>query len=348
MKTAVVLFNLGGPDSLNAVRPFLYNLFSDKAIIGAPTPIRQLIAHIISQRRSNTAKEIYEHLGGKSPILEQTELQSLALKKRLESESPEDEIEIFISMRYWKPFVEETIINVEKFNPQQIVLLPLYPQFSTTTTGSAFNSWWKSTKGSILEHIPTVTICSYPSNKGLISAQTDLIREAIQTNRLSDYRLLLSAHGLPKKIIQQGDPYQKQVEKTASAIVEGLGIEKLDWCICYQSRVGPLEWIGPATEDEIKKAGKDKKNVMIVPIAFISEHSETLVELDIEYLKLAKDCGVEEYHRVPTVGTHEDFISGLANLVGGAVSAIRNNKLRNKIGPKNVRIRCPSCDCISI
>ncbi len=134
-----------------------------------------------------------------------------------------------------------------------------------------------------------------------------------------DYRLLLSAHGLPKRIIAKGDPYQAQVEQTARAIVDGLGIEGLDWVVCYQSRVGPLAWIGPATDAEIRRAGVEGKGVMIAPIAFVSEHSETLVELDIEYAHLAASCGVADYRRVPTVGTHPAFIAGLAQLVQQAM-----------------------------
>ncbi|MBE03665.1 MAG: ferrochelatase [Gammaproteobacteria bacterium] len=348
MKTAVVLFNLGGPDSLEAVKPFLYNLFRDKAIIGAPTPIRQLIARLISDRRAPTARDIYTQMGGKSPILEETELQVKALSKKVNSLLPSEEFKLFISMRYWKPFIEDVIPKIEDYSPEQIILLPLYPQYSTTTTGSSFNSWWKAIKGTTLDNTPSITVCSYPINKGLISAQVDLIKKTIESVNVKSYRLILSAHGLPKKVIKRGDPYQIHVEKTAESIVKGLKIKNLDWCVSYQSRVGPLEWIGPSTDDEIKKAGREEKSLIIAPIAFVSEHSETLVELDIEYLQLAKKHGVPEYLRVPAVGTHESFISGLGNLVVETFTALKNNDFKTKLGPRGVKIVCPACNCISI
>ena len=311
-KTAIVLFNLGGPDSPAAIRPFLFNLFNDPAILRLPQPMRWLLAQLISRRRAKTAEEIYAHMGGRSPILPQTEAQAQALGVEL---GPEHRV--FIAMRYWRPFADETARQVLAWNPDRIVLLPLYPQFSTTTTASSLQDWRRAAAAIGLDR-PTASIGCYPAEPGFIAAQVALIRQELPKLAGQDFRLLFSAHGLPKKIVTAGDPYQRQVELSAAATVAALGLEGLDWGICYQSRVGPLEWIGPATDAEIRRAGQDGKAILLVPLAFVSEHSETLVELDIEYAELAHDSGVPAYIRVPTVGVQPTFIQGLAGLVRAA------------------------------
>ena len=205
--------------------------------------------------------------------------------------------------------------------PERIVLLPLYPQYSTTTVGSMMRIWEKAARARKLD-IPVTALCCYPTDPGFVGAVKDLLADALDagTHAPTDVRILFSAHGLPKQIVAGGDPYQSQVERTAAAVMESLG-EDRDWLCCYQSRVGPLEWIGPSTDDEIERAGADGKAVIIVPIAFVSEHSETLVELDIEYRALADKAGVAEYIRVPTVGADPKFIAGLADLVRGNIAA---------------------------
>jgi ferrochelatase len=311
-RIAVVLFNLGGPDNLKAVQPFLFNLFFDPAIINLPLPFRWLLAKYISKRRAPIAQEIYEHLGGKSPILNLTKNQSNALQLALKDEG---DVRCFIAMRYWHPMTLETAGDVKKFAPDEIILLPLYPQFSTATTGSSFQEWHKVSNIKNL-CVNTKALCCYPTDVGWIDAQVDLILEKMKEVKNCDkLRILFSAHGLPKKIIDAGDPYKEQVERTAIAIAEKLDNKSIDWIVCYQSKVGRLEWIGPSLDDEINRASVDGVGVLIVPIAFVSEHSETLVELDIEYKDMAEKQGVLEYHRVPAVGTHPDFISGLAGLV---------------------------------
>ena len=309
MKLAVVLFNLGGPDAPEAVEPFLTNLFSDPAIIQLPAIFRLPLARLIAKRRGPIAREIYSKIGGRSPILEETEAQARALEAALNPH----EARAFIAMRCWKPFADEAARTVKAWAPEHIVLLPLYPQFSTTTTASSLADWHKIARRAGIE-TPTTQICCYPSEEGFISALADLIGQS-WAQRKSDisYRLLLSAHGLPERIVAKGDPYRWQVEQSAAALVKRLGIS--DWTICYQSRVGPLKWIEPATDAEIRRAGREGKGVVIAPLAFVSEHSETLVELDIEYAKLARESGVPHYLRVPTVGTHPAFIGGLARLV---------------------------------
>jgi ferrochelatase len=318
MKLAVVLFNLGGPDSPEAVEPFLRNLFGDKAILVMPWLLRKPLAWFIARGRAPVAREIYAKIGGRSPIVEETQAQARALERVLAAQG--HEARAFIAMRYWKPFSDEAARDVQAWNPDRIVLLPLYPQFSTTTTDSSLKDWSQAAKSKGLTQ-PTSQICCYPTDGGFIAAQASLISAAMGKRRRGvDYRLLLSAHGLPKSIVDAGDPYQWQVEKTAAAIVERLEVS-VDWAVGYQSRVGRLEWIGPSTDAEIHRAGAEGKGLIVAPIAFVSEHSETLVELDIEYGHLARKSGVMDYIRVPAVGTQPSFIEGLARLVLGAAQS---------------------------
>jgi protoporphyrin/coproporphyrin ferrochelatase len=313
VRLAVVLFNLGGPDSPEAVEPFLRNLFADPAVLPLPGLARKPLARWIAKRRAPIAREIYRKIGGRSPILEETQAQAVALEAVLASRRIE--AKVFIAMRAWKPFAAEVAAAIQAWRPDRIVLLPLYPQFSTTTTASSLRDW-KAAARQVGLTAPHSRVCCYPWHDGFIAAEAALIGQTLAGRKPGvDYRLLLSAHGLPKRTISKGDPYQWQVEKTAVAIVDRLGMESLDWRLCYQSRVGPLEWIGPATDAEIRRAGADGKGIVIAPIAFVSEHSETLVELDIEYARLAEEIGLPHYMRVPTVGTHAAFIEGLAQMV---------------------------------
>ncbi len=339
-RTAIVLFNLGGPDGPEAVRPFLFNLFNDPAIIGAPGPIRWLIARLISGRRAPVAREIYAQIGRKSPLLELTREQAAALESSL---GDLGEVRVFVTMRYWHPFAAETAREIATFKPDRVVLLPLYPQFSTTTSGSSLGDWIDAARQAGVK-VPWHGVCCYFATPGLVRAQACLIRSAFEQAGGAGHgiRLLFSAHGLPKKIVAKGDPYQWQVEQTAAAVAAELAIEDLDWSICYQSRVGPLAWIGPATEDELRRAGAERKTVVLVPIAFVSEHSETLVELDIEYRKLADGTGVAEYIRVPALGTAPAFIEALASLVRDALG--RPSGLASSAGGRlcpGASARCP-------
>ena len=312
-RRAVVLLNLGGPDDLAAVQPFLFNLFNDPAIIAVPGAFRWLLAKVISRRRTPIAKSIYKKLGGASPLLKQTEAQARELEARLGATT-----RVFISMRYWHPRSYETVKAVLEYDPESVVLLPLYPQYSSTTTGSSVTDWNDAAKKAGL-HKPTFLVGCYPTNARFIAAHAKLVRATLDSTVMDPgTRVLFSAHGLPEKIIAGGDPYQWQVEQTAAAIVEELGSFCVDWEVCYQSRVGPLRWIGPSTEDLIAQAGAEKKAVVIVPIAFVSEHSETLVELDIEYAEMARRAGVPSYKRVATLGVCDDFLDALLEMVESA------------------------------
>lgn len=313
-KISVVLFNLGGPDGQESVRPFLRNLFSDPAIIGLPFGLRHLLAEIISRSRNKEASANYQLMGGGSPIMPETIAQRDALLSALQAADPETEWQVEIAMRYWRPRAKRALQNVKAFAPDEVVLLPLYPQFSTTTTGSSFQEWdnlagknppWKTRR-----------VISYETAEGLICANLASILDVFEkADKSLSWRLLFSAHGLPEKIIAAGDPYQNQIEQTAAAIAAHLPEALSDWVVCYQSRVGPLKWIGPSTEDEIERAARDNKAVLILPIAFVSEHVETLVELDIEYREVAEEHNIAGYLRANTVQARAEFIAELAKLV---------------------------------
>ncbi|MBL6935103.1 MAG: ferrochelatase [Alphaproteobacteria bacterium] len=351
-KIAVVLFNLGGPDTPAAVRPFLFNLFNDPDILEKPWPVRLFLAALISSLRAPKARKIYAHLGGGSPLLANTKSQADALSRLLSEES--SEYRVFIAMRYWNPRSDEAAQQVRDFDPDRIILLPLYPQFSKTTTGSSSRDWARAARKAGLD-TPTTTICCYPTAPGMVTAQAARITEVLcdlgrgpesGDGRNPPPRVLFSAHGLPKHIVAGGDPYQWQVEQTAAAIVAELKnaaeTPPFDSALCYQSRVGPLEWIGPSTMEEIARAGEDKAPVILLPIAFVSEHSETLVELDIEYRQFAEQQGVETYIRLPALATAELFMVALKELVISA--ATTDDPVCSREGPRlcpQGLIHCP-------
>ncbi|THD74288.1 MAG: ferrochelatase [Phenylobacterium sp.] len=307
MKLAVVLFNLGGPDGPAAVRPFLFNLFRDPAIITSPAIVRYPLAALIARSREKLARANYDLMGGASPLLPETEAQARELASGLQFAAPEIDAQVFIAMRYWTPFAAEVARQVADSAPDEIVLLPLYPQYSTTTTASSLKAWKAAYRGPGRSR----EVCCYPTAPGLIEAHAEALRDLWTTaGKPSNIRLLFSAHGLPEKIVEAGDPYRAQVEATAAAIAAQLP-ELTDWQVCFQSRVGPLKWLAPSTDDEIRRAGAEGKGVLIAPIAFVSEHVETLVELDHDYARLAREVGCAPYLRARTPGVRAAFIDGL-------------------------------------
>jgi len=319
-KVAVVLFNLGGPDRPEAIRPFLLNLFTDPAVLRVPFFVRPILARIIARTRVAPATENYALLGGKSPLLELTQAQAAALQAAL----PDLDAKCFIAMRYWHPMSLETACAVKQWGPDEVVLLPLYPQFSTTTTGSSLTAWRAAAARAGLV-ARTTTLCCYPADAGYAAASAALVKATYDKARSEltagvTLRVLFSAHGLPEVIVKGGDPYQWQVERTVAAVLAEWGQDGLDWSICYQSRATPQMWIGPGTDAEIERAGRDRVAVLVVPIAFVSEHSETLVELDVEYRALAERAGVPNYFRVPAQNSDPAFIGSLAGLVRRARS----------------------------
>ena len=334
-RTAIVLLNLGGPDRPESVRPFLFNLFNDRAIIALPQPLRWLLARLLSGRRAAIARAIYDKMGGGSPLLANTEAQARALEAAL---GPDHRC--FTAMRYWHPLSAAAARGVAAWQPDRIVLLPLYPQYSTTTTASSLAAWHDAARRAGLK-APTAALCCYPRLSGFIAAMAGLVRETLARVPANlPYRMLFSAHGLPKKIVRGGDPYQFQIEATVGALRAALALPELDSAICYQSRVGPLEWIGPATDAEIARAGAAGLAIVVVPVAFVSEHSETLVELGIEYRHLAERSGAPAYHVVATAGLHAAFIAGLAELVRNAAGTGLRCGEGTRLCPEGL-VRCP-------
>jgi ferrochelatase len=313
-RIAVVLFNLGGPDDQASVRPFLFNLFRDPAIIGLPNPFRTWLAGLISGRRETSAQANYALMGGGSPLLAETRKQAAALEQALTFRLDGDTVEAFIAMRYWSPLTEQAAAEVAAFAPDEIVLLPLYPQFSTTTTESSLKAWREAYAGPGVSR----TVCCYPQAPGWIETQAAAVRAARLSAGDRPIRVLFSAHGIPESLIaKKGDPYQEQVEATCAAIAVAAGLveREADWTICYQSRVGPMKWLGPSTPEAIHQAARDGLGVIVTPVAFVSEHIETLVELDIEYAELAHGLGVAPYLRTPAVGVAARFIQTLSDAV---------------------------------
>ena len=338
MGKAVILFNLGGPDKLESVEPFLFNLFNDAEILSIPAIFRYPLAKLISKRRAPIAKNIYKEIGNKSPILELTQEQATSLENSLLKKG---DYKCFVVMRCWHPRAADVIKKVKEFNPEEIILLPLYPQFSAATSGSSINEWNDLCKEEKFI-VKTKTICCYPTENNFVKSHANLIRKTIKNTENKNFKLLFSAHGLPEIKIKKGDPYQWQVEETVKSIMMELKNENLDHTISYQSRVGPLKWIGPSTDDEIIKYAKEKKGIVIVPVAFVSEHSETLVELDIEYKKLAEENGCSFYKRVPALGIEENFIKSLTELV--LQQETRGNFVSSLMCPKKYR----KCPCLSL
>ena len=332
-RTAIVLLNLGAPDGPPAIRPFLFNLFNDPAIIGLPALVRWPLAHFIAGRRAKIAAKIYESLGGGSPLLANTEAQARALGQALSDAGP---FRVFIAMRYWHPLSTRAAAEVAAWRPDRVVLLPLYPQFSTTTTGSSLAEWRRAAAGAGID-APTASVCCYPDVRDFVAAQARLVQRELEAG--GPARVLFSAHGLPERVIARGDPYRWQVERTAVAIATLAALD--DWVVCYQSRVGPLAWIGPAIEDEIRRAGADGVPVVVVPIAFVSEHSETLYELDVLYRGIAERVGVAGYRRVPALGADGGFIAALAALAReGAESEGVVSSAGGRLCPRGFA-RCP-------
>ncbi len=314
-RLAVVLFNLGGPDSPGAVKPFLRNLFSDPAILPAPAPVRYLLSRYIAGRRAAPARAAYEQLGGASPLLAQTEIQARALEAALVARGRE--ARCFIAMRYWYPRATTALREVRDYRPDEIVALPLYPQYSTTTSGSSLAEWRKLA----VEDQGLRVLCCHPLLEGLVEAWAGPLAEAIRRARAAaPVRVLFSAHGLPERVIAKGDPYAWQVERTAEALRAAtearLGeLDDIDWRVTWQSRATPEKWLQPDTEAEVEVGAREGLALVLAPIAFVSEHSETLVELDIEYRAVAERAGAAAWERVATPGAATSYIEGLADLV---------------------------------
>ncbi len=303
-----------------AVKPFLQNLFSDPAILPVPFFVRPILARIIAASRQKPAAENYKLLGGKSPLLELTNQQARAIETALSDDTIE--AKCFVAMRYWHPFSAETVADVKAWVPDHVLLLPLYPHFSTTTTGSSLTAWREAAADAGFACAVT-SLCCWFADAGYIHATAAIVRQALDNARAAQstpVRVLFSAHGLPESIVKNGDPYKYQIEQTVAGVVEALGETDLDYSVCFQSRATPVKWLDPSTEVAIEQASHDKVAVLVVPIAFVSDHSETLVELDMEYRDLAAKLGVPAYFRAPAQNSDPGFIAAIAAIARTALA----------------------------
>lgn len=322
-RVGVLLLNLGGPEKPEDVQPFLFNLFSDPEIIRIPFPaLQKPLAWFISSRRAKTSQANYQQIGGGSPLRRITEAQGTALKAKLQEKG--ETAEVYIGMRYWHPFTEEAVDKIKRDNIEKLVVLPLYPQYSISTSGSSFRlleQIW--TSDSTLKSIDYTLIPSWYARPGYINAMVGLIRtELDKLPNSNSAHIFFSAHGVPVSYVEEfGDPYQRQIEHCTDLIMQALGRPN-EHTLAYQSRVGPIEWLQPYTEDAIQAlAQKGVNDLVVVPISFVSEHIETLQEIDIEYRELAEEAGIKGFHRVPALDTDETFIADLAGMVDEAIAA---------------------------
>jgi len=298
---------MGGPDSLEAVQPFLYNLFSDHDIIRIPRPIQKPVAWIISRVRAKKTRHYYEVMGGKSPQVEHTYEQARELQRVLG-----EGYKVVVGMRYWHPFIEEALRELFLDEIERIILLPMYPQFSKTTTGSSFNEFERVYRRGGFPRVPVVKVMDYHDHPLYIEAMVENIKENLENPK--DYFFLFSAHSLPMYVVEEGDPYKEQTERTVRLIMEHF--PGVPYRLGYQSKVGPVKWLGPMTDELIEELAKEGvRKLALIPVSFVSEHSETLYELDVQYRKLAEGLGIEEFRRIPTLRSHPTFIKALQSIL---------------------------------
>jgi ferrochelatase len=316
-RVGVLLLNLGGPDELRDVRPFLYNLFSDPEIIRLPFSwLQSPLAWLISTLRAKKSQENYRQIGGGSPLRRITEAQAQALQEHLQQKG--QDARVYIGMRYWHPFTEEAIARIKRDGITDLVILPLYPQFSISTSGSSFRlleKIWQEDPA--LNRINYTVIPSWYQQPGYLQAMAQLIAQELdQFPNPDSVHIFFSAHGVPVSYVTEaGDPYQQEIEDCTALIMQTLNRPN-PHTLAYQSRVGPVEWLKPYTEDALQELGTQGiENLLVVPISFVSEHIETLQEVDIEYRHLAEEAGIGSFHRVPALNTHPVFIESLATLV---------------------------------
>lgn len=308
MKTAVVILNLGGPDSLEAIEPFLFNLFYDKDIFRLPFG-QKLFAKIISSRRAPKVAKQYELIGGKSPINKWTEIQRNMLEEKLRVYN--SDISVFTAMRYWNPIVKDVAKKIKELNFEKIVLLPLYPHNSISTTGSSFNEWnrcFTQTNENIYK------IDNYKTNPSYIAALNERINQTIDKfpeDVRKEIQLVFSAHGTPVSMVKNGDQYSHHIKDTVDQVMKERKFSHPHH-LCYQSKVGPVKWLTPATDTMIEELSEQgEKHLLIIPISFVSDHIETLFELNIEYRHIANKCNIENYIVMEGLNGSQLFIDAL-------------------------------------
>ncbi|XP_023734579.1 ferrochelatase-2, chloroplastic isoform X1 [Lactuca sativa] len=321
-KIGVLLLNLGGPETLHDVQPFLYNLFADPDIIRLPRLFRFLqrpLAQLISTLRAPKSKQGYASIGGGSPLRKITDEQADALKMALEEKKVASNV--YVAMRYWHPFTQEAVRQIKRDGITKLVVLPLYPQFSISTTGSSIRllqTLFREDK--ILSKLPVAIIQSWYQRQGYVKSMADLIHKELQTFGSPDeVMIFFSAHGVPVSYVRDaGDPYKDQMEECIDLIMHELKARGIHnhHKLAYQSRVGPVEWLKPYTDEVLVELGqKGVKSLLAVPVSFVSEHIETLEEIDMEYKELALESGIQNWGRVPALGCTSTFIADLADAV---------------------------------
>ncbi len=316
-KIGVLLLNLGGPETLADVRPFLYNLFSDPDIIRLPFKFMQKpLAWLISSRRYKKSSGYYTLIGGGSPLRKITDEQARDLKAELARRGVG--AEVYVAMRYWHPFTEAALEQIERDAITQLIILPLYPQFSISTTGSSLNRMNEILSKYRLQALNQSVICSWQDDANYLDALAAMVEEELakfSNPNPQDTTIIFSAHSVPVSYIEKGgDPYLAHTRQTVKLVMERLG--KRPHALSFQSKVGPVKWLEPSTEQMIRKlASQGVSQMLLVPISFVSEHIETLYELDILYKGVADEVGVKEYRRVAALNCRPDFIAALASLV---------------------------------
>jgi protoporphyrin/coproporphyrin ferrochelatase len=317
-KIGVVLLNLGGPDTLDAIEPFLNNLFNDPDIIDFPGSFlfRRGLAKLISTLRAPKVAVQYDEIGGRSPLKAYTLKQAELLEAYLNAHLP---ARVFTAMRYWTPFTDEALDQIESDEISRVILLPLYPQYSMATTQSSVKEWKRRLeKRKSLRHLEWSLVKQYYDHPPYIDAFVERVEEGLERfpqESRDGVHIVFSAHGTPMKLVKKGDPYSLQIAQTVSHVLERGGFPQ-DWSLCYQSKVGPQKWLTPSTPDTIEElAAQGVRNMLVVPIAFASDHLETLFELGIEYRRLAHEAGIERYEVTEGLNDSKKFIEALASLV---------------------------------
>lgn len=312
VKTGVVLLNLGGPDSLEAIRPFLENLFSDPEILRFPLSglVQKPLARFIASRRSRKVIDNYRAIGGKSPLLEITRAQADALSRELGGEDAG--WSVHIAMRYWHPRAAEAASELAARGVDRAVVLPLYPHFSRATTGSSLQDLEEALEVEGLADLPRTEVRSWHEHPAYVKALTETVWEGLEA--LPGATVLFSAHSLPVRLIEEGDPYLSHVQGTVAAVERGLpGIPTRT---AFQSRAGPVRWLEPSVEEMLRVLAREGvRRLLVVPVSFVSDHIETLYEIDVEYGELARSLGIAEFRRAPALNTRPSFIRALAEIV---------------------------------
>ena len=343
-KVGVLLLNLGGPERIQDVGPFLYNLFADPEIIRLPNPaLQKPLAWLISTLRAGKSQAAYRSIGGGSPLRRITEQQARELQSSLRQRGIE--ATSYVAMRYWHPFTESAVADIKADGIDEVVVLPLYPHFSISTSGSSFRELQRLRQGDpAFARLPIRCIRSYFNDPGYIGAMAELIAREIQAcPDPSSAHVFFSAHGVPKSYVEEaGDPYQQEIEACAQLIMARLEADlghTNPFTLAYQSRVGPVEWLKPYTDDALQELGKaGVKDLVVVPISFVSEHIETLEEIDLEYREIATEAGITNFRRVPALDTSPAFIRGLTDLVLQALEGPEVNLDQAAALPTNVKL----------